>query len=140
MQKLENQLSDKKMEEFNRDIEAKNTLFDESKESIITKKKDLKVKKTELEKIAKETEKEETTWLKKSEKARRGVEERLVTAYKRIRSTYKNGLAVVTYERDACGGCFNKIPPQRQLEIRQRKKIIVCEHCGRILVDPVIAK
>ena len=78
--------------------------------------------------------------MKKSEKAAKIIEERVLSAYQRLRKSYKNGLAVVKVERDSCGGCFNKIPPQKQLEIRQRKKIIVCEHCVRILVDPDIDK
>jgi len=74
--------------------------------------------------------------MKASEKATEGIEERLVNAYRRVRSNTRNGLAVVPVERDACGGCFNKIPPQKQLDIRMNKKILVCEHCGRIMVDP----
>jgi len=74
--------------------------------------------------------------IKSSEKASEGIEDRLINAYKRIRSNTRNGLAVVPVERDACGGCFNKIPPQKQLDIRMNKKILVCEHCGRIMVDP----
>ena len=76
--------------------------------------------------------------MKASEKATEGIEERLVNAYRRVRSNTRNGLAVVPVERDACGGCFNKIPPQKQLDIRMNKKILVCEHCGRIMVDPNI--
>jgi len=95
----------------------------------------LKVKKTELEKIIKETEAEEKVLEKKSVKAKENVEPRLLTAYDRIRSSYRNGLAIVPVLRDSCGGCFNVIPPQRQFEIQQHKKIIACEHCGRILID-----
>ena len=76
--------------------------------------------------------------MKKSAKSEKVIEERLITAYKRIRGNALNGLAVVKVERDACGGCFNKIPPQRQLDIKMHKKVIVCEHCGRILVDEII--
>ena len=76
--------------------------------------------------------------MKKSEKAEAHIEERLLVAYNRLRKNAVNGLAVVTIDRDSCSGCFNKIPPQRQLDIRQRKKIIVCEHCGRILVDEAL--
>ena len=96
---------------------------------------DLKIKKVELEKIIEKTEKEETKLRKASEKARNGIEPRLLKPYDKIRQSYRNGLAVVTVERNSCGGCFNMIPPQIQLEIAQRKKIIACEHCGRILVD-----
>jgi len=95
----------------------------------------LKVKKSELEKIIAETEKEEKQLAAKSEAAKEKVDVRLLSAYERIRRSYKNGLAVVSIVRDSCGGCFNIIPPQRQSEIRQHKKIIVCEHCGRVLVD-----
>ena len=84
----------------------------------------------------KETEKEEDSLNKSSTKARKAIEERLIVAYDRLRGNSKNGLAVVSIERESCGGCFNKIPPQRQLDIKARKKIIVCEHCGRILVEP----
>ena len=94
--------------------------------------------KKELDEIVAETEKEERKLVKKSQGAERIIEERLLTGYKRIRQNARNGLAVVSVERNACGGCFNKIPPQRQLDIRLHKKVIVCEHCGRILVDPEI--
>src|SRR5690606_33600231 len=97
--------------------------------------KDLEAKKSELETITEETKKEEDALNAKAEDAEKNIEERLLTAYKRLRKNAKNGLAVVTIQRDSCSGCFNQIPPQRQLDIRQRKKIIVCEHCGRILVD-----
>ena len=96
---------------------------------------ELKVKNTELEAIVKETEKEEKALLKKSDKAQKVIEERLLNSYSRIRGSVKNGLAVVSVSRDACGGCFNQVPPQRQLDIQMHKKVIVCEHCGRILVD-----
>ena len=100
---------------------------------------DLQQKKSELDEIISETEKEENVLEKKAEDIETKIESRLVTAYNRIRKNARNGLAVVTVERDACGGCFNKIPPQRQVDIRTRKKIIVCEYCGRILVDTDIA-
>jgi hypothetical protein len=99
------------------------------------KQKDLDNKKVELSQIIEKTEKEEEKLKKKAEKSRKKIEERLLNAYDKIRNSYRNGLAVVTVERNACGGCFNKIPPQLQLEIGLRKKIIACEHCGRILVD-----
>jgi len=92
-------------------------------------------KKGELEKIIVDTEKEEKHFKKISDAAREGIDERLMYSYDRIRKSYRNGLAVVPVERDACGGCFNSIPPQRQSEIRLHKKVIVCENCGRILVD-----
>jgi predicted nucleic acid-binding Zn-ribbon protein len=95
----------------------------------------LQLKRTELEKISADTEIEEKILAEKSDAAKAKVDPRLLTAYERIRKSYRNGLAVVPIHRDSCGGCFNVIPPQRQSEIRQHKKIIVCEHCGRILVD-----
>jgi predicted nucleic acid-binding Zn-ribbon protein len=101
--------------------------------------KDLEIKKTELGGIVADTEKEEKELMEKSKEAMTHVEERLLVAYSRIRGNARNGLAVVAIERDACGGCFNHIPPQRQMDIRLRKKITVCEHCGRILVDPDIS-
>ena len=89
----------------------------------------------ELQAIQEKTEKDEQKLKRKSDRARKKIEERLLRSYEKIRSNYRNGLAVVTVQRDSCGGCFNKVPPQLQLEISMRKKIIVCEHCGRILVD-----
>ncbi|HYD21510.1 MAG TPA: C4-type zinc ribbon domain-containing protein, partial [Flavipsychrobacter sp.] len=110
-----------------------------AKEATLAKVKEvedqLKEKKAELEKIIAETGKEEKMLVSKSGEAKDKVEPRLLTAYERIRTSYHNGLAVVPIVRDSCGGCFNIIPPQRQSEIRQHKKIIVCEHCGRVLVD-----
>ncbi len=101
-------------------------------------KADLEAKKAELDDIIAETHKDEEALIKKSEELSQNIEERLLTAYRKIRDNARNGLAVVTVDRDACGGCFNKIPPQRQLDIRSRKKIIVCEYCGRILIDKYI--
>ena len=103
--------------------------------NIATKESVLKNKKDELDKIIATTEKEEKHFTKLSQEAREKVESRLLHSYDRIRGNYRNGLAVVPVLRDSCGGCFNAIPPQRQAEIRQRKKIIICEHCGRVLVD-----
>ena len=99
---------------------------------------DLEEKKTELDKIIEKTDKEETTLIAKSDKYRKKIEVRLLHAYDTIRKRYRNGLAVVMVKRSACGGCFNQIPPQVQLEIGLRKKIIACEHCGRVLVDDLI--
>lgn len=134
-QNLEMQLSEKRIKEFKAAIAAKTELLEQSQKLYDERKSDLDHKKSELEEIVKETEKDEQALLKRSQEAEATIEERLVSAYKRIRKNAKNGLAVVTVERDACGGCFNKIPPQTQLDIRNHKKIIVCEHCGRILVD-----
>lgn len=135
LQGLEMQLAEKKIKENRYSIDSKKELLVESEATIESKKKDLVVKKEELDKIIKETSKEEEKLKKLSDAAKKEIEERLIKAYDRIRSNYKNGMAVVTIERNSCGGCFNKIPPQRQAEIALRKKLVVCEHCGRILVD-----
>ncbi len=137
-QNLEIQLAEKRIKEYKANIIAKKEIAEQSDEELKSRKKDLKIKKKELEEIVAETEKEEASLLKKSKNSETIIEERLLNAYKRIRSNVMNGLGVVSVERDACGGCFNKIPPQRQLDIRMHKKIIVCEHCGRILVDAEI--
>jgi len=134
-QHLEIELCEKKIREFTVQIKAKKETIDVSKKYLNERKTDLENKKHELEEIIADTQKEENTLLKRSRDIESKIEGRLMAAYKRIRSNARNGLAVVTVERDACGGCFNKIPPQRQLEIRSKKKIIVCEYCGRILVD-----
>lgn len=137
-QNLEIQLAEKRQKEAKAAITIKAELLEKSKIEFEERSKDLKIKKAELEEIISETEKEEKELLVESEKASAGIEDRLLNAYKRIRSNTKNGLAVVAVERDACGGCYNKIPPQRQLDIRTNKKIIVCEHCGRVLVDGML--
>ncbi len=134
-QNLEVELAEKKI----RESQAKISQFSDSKniitESIEEKKAIFSEKKTELDNIVAETQKDEDVLINKSEKAQKIVDQRLLTAYSRIRTNSKNGLAVVSVDRDACGGCFSKIPPQRQLDIKAHKKIIVCEHCGRILID-----
>lgn len=137
-QNLEIQLAEKRIKEAKAGIAIKTELLEKSKIEFEERQKDLKVKKSELDEIIAETEKEEQQLLKESESASAAIEDRLLNAYKRIRSNTRNGLAVVAVERDACGGCFNKIPPQRQLDIRTNKKIIVCEHCGRVLVDGML--
>jgi predicted nucleic acid-binding Zn-ribbon protein len=137
-QNLEIQLCEKKMNEFKANIEAKNELTEGARHNLEERQKDLEAKKAELDSIIAETEKDEAKLSKQSRSAEKVIEERLITAYKRIRENSLNGLAVVKIERSACGGCFNKIPPQRILDISLRKKIIVCEHCGRVLVDPEI--
>jgi uncharacterized protein len=135
MQQLEVKLAEKHIKDANEEIAEKVVLLEKAKKTIATKEAVLKNKKDELEKIIGATEKEEKHFSKLSADAREKVEPRLLHSYDRIRKNYRNGLAVVPVVRDACGGCFNAIPPQRQSEIRQRKKIIVCENCGRILVD-----
>ncbi len=134
-QTLEIELCNKRIREFSGKMETKKETVEKSVTILEERKQDLDVKKGELNAIVKETKKEEDAYLKKSEKIQSLIEERLLTAYHRIRANARNGLAVVAVERDACGGCFNKIPPQRQLDIKSRKKVIVCEYCGRILVD-----
>ena len=134
-QKLEIELAEKRIKEGEFLLVSKQEKVEESKEYLDGRKQDLENKKSELDEITSETKSEEESLLKKSEKASKVIEERLFTAYHRIRSNARNGLAVVTIQRDSCGGCFNKIPPQRQLDIKSHKKILVCEHCGRILVD-----
>ena len=139
-QNLEIQLAEKRIKEFQASLEIKKEEIDRYQKLFADRKSDLEIKKNELDDIIAETEKEEQDLITNSEKNRKYIEERLLTAYTRIRKNARNGLAVVQIERDACGGCFNKIPPQHQLDIRMHKKIIVCEYCGRILVDDEIVK
>jgi hypothetical protein len=135
MQELEVKLTEKHMKDASFEVKERQAQLTKTEERLSVLKDALKVKKTELEKIIADTDKEEKQLLAKSNDAKSKVDERLLTAYERIRNSYKNGLAVVPIMRDSCGGCFNIIPPQRQSEIRQRKKILVCEHCGRVTVD-----
>lgn len=139
-QSLEIQLSDKKIKEFTTAIESKKQMLEISVNELDERKNDLEIKNGELKAIVEETQKEEEQLREKSVQQEVNIDERLLAAYKRIRSNARNGLGVVPVERDACGGCFNKIPPQRQLDIRLNKKIIVCEYCGRILVDSEIVE
>ena len=139
MQQLEVKLAEKHIKDAQEEIGEKAVLLEKAKKALSTKEGILKNKKDELEKIVATTEKEEKHFSKLSEEAREKVDERLLNSYDRIRKNYRNGLAVVPVERDACGGCFNAIPPQKQSEIKQRKKIIICENCGRILVDNDLA-
>jgi len=134
-QNLEIELSEKRIKEFTTEMEEKKEAIDSSKKQLKEREEDLDRKKKELEEITEETKIEEEKLKAKSEKIESFIEPRLLTAFKRIRKNARNGLAVVTIQRDSCGGCFAKIPPQRQLDIASRKKIIVCEYCGRILVD-----
>ena len=135
LQKLEIQLSEKKIKEAKFSLEGKKETLKAAEEKFASKKENLVVKKGELEKIIAKTEKDEEKLRKKSVKQRKVIEERLLKAYDKVRGSYRNGLAVVTLARNSCGGCFNQIPPQVQLEIGMRKKILACEHCGRVLVD-----
>ena len=135
MQGLEIKLAEKHIRDANEDLGEKIKALDAAKKTIASKDGVLTHKKSELEKIIADTEIEEKELRTKSDEARAHIDDRLLYSYDRIRNSYHNGLAVVTVERDACGGCFNSIPPQRQSEIRLHKKIIVCENCGRILVE-----
>ncbi len=137
-QTLEIQLAEKRIKEFTAEMTLKKETITSSKQELNERMDDLVRKNKELEEITEETKIEEEKLRIKSEKIESFIEPRLLTAFKRIRKNARNGLAVVTIQRDACGGCFNKIPPQRQLDIASRKKIIVCEYCGRILVDEKI--
>ncbi len=139
-QKLEIELCQKRIKEFTTQESEKNELIENAKKNLDERKIDLNNKKSELDEIISDTKKEEEVLQKKSKDFSKIIEPRLYTAYNRIRENARNGLAVVTVERDACGGCFNNIPPQRQMDIKLRKKIIVCEYCGRILVDQDISK
>ncbi len=134
-QNLEIQLAEKRIKEFQGSLDGKKQEIERLESVLDERRADLEIKKNELDDIIAETEKEESDLIKSSEENQKFIEERLLTAYSRIRKNARNGLAVVQIERDACGGCFNKIPPQHQLDIRMHKKVIVCEYCGRILVD-----
>ncbi len=138
-QELEIKLHEKKSKEAKFKIESKQEVLDEAKTQLELRSSDLATKKSELDAIISETQVDEDKLLKSSDNAKKNIEERLLFAYDRLRKNAKNGLAVVPVNRDACGGCFNKIPAQRQLDIEMKKKIIVCEHCGRILVPKVVA-
>jgi predicted nucleic acid-binding Zn-ribbon protein len=135
MQTLEVKLAEKHIKDATEEIGEKAKQLELARKAVATKEANLKGKKGELEKIITETDKEEKNYNKQVTTAREHVDERLLVSYDRIRKNYRNGLAVVPVERDSCGGCFNAIPPQKQSDIKQRKKIIVCENCGRILVD-----
>lgn len=135
MQELEVKLNEKHIKDAGFEMRDRTAQKEATLNKIAEVEDRLKEKKAELEKIIGETEKEEQSLVQKSAEAKEKVEPRLLSAYERIRNSYHNGLSVVPIVRDSCGGCFNIIPPQRQSEIRQHKKIIVCEHCGRVLVD-----
>ncbi|MBQ3635022.1 MAG: hypothetical protein II951_05325 [Bacteroidales bacterium] len=134
-QDLDRQLSEKRIREFSADAARKQEQLTEVRTRIEERQQDLNTKKNELDTIVAETQSEENDLLKKAAKIEKNIDERALNAFHRLRANAHNGLAVVTIQREACGGCFNRIPPQRQLDIRLRKRIIVCEYCGRILVD-----
>ena len=135
MQQLEVKLCEKHIKDANEEIADKAVSLDKAKKALAVKEGVLSTKKGELEKIIAATEKEEKHFNDLASEAKSHVDQRLLTSYEKIRKNYRNGLAVVPVERDACGGCFYYIPPQKQSEIKQRKKVMVCENCGRILVD-----
>ena len=138
-QSLEVELQNKKTAEAQKAIKQHEADIDTANEQLTERRADLDVKKAELDEIVLETKAEEEKLREKAKSLELSIEPRLLTAFKRIRKNSRNGLGIVYVQRDACGGCFNKIPPQRQLDIRMRKKIIVCEYCGRIMIDPELA-
>jgi predicted nucleic acid-binding Zn-ribbon protein len=138
-QSLEIELCNKKIREAQAKIEEKNEELAHNQETIKDRESDLEVKKGELDEIMAETRAEEEKLKEKVKDLEAKIEPRLLTSFKRIRKNARNGLGIVYVQRDACGGCFNKIPPQRQLDIKMHKKIIVCEYCGRILIDPELS-
>jgi len=138
-QELEKQLAEKRIGEYKDKTKALKVEVEIVEKKLAERKEDLIAKNEELEEIIAETEKEEKFLLQKSEENEKQIEERYLTAYKRIRHRERNGLAVVPLDKGACGGCHNKIPPQHEMDIRMHKKIIVCEYCGRILTDDEIA-
>ena len=138
-QTLEIELCNKKIREANNKIADKQREMESSQALIAERQGDLDVKKNELEEIMEETRVEEEKLKEQVKSLEAKIEGRLLTSFKRIRRNARNGLGIVYVQRDACGGCFNKIPPQRQLDIKMHKKIIVCEYCGRIMIDPELA-
>jgi len=135
-QGLEIEFAEKKIREAQAMAKAKADEMEGAEDHLSERRKDLDLKKQELEEIISETRTEEETLREKAKQIETFIEPRLLAAFKRIRKSARNGLSVVSVQRDACGGCFNKIPPQRQMDIRMGKKIIVCEYCGRIMIDP----
>ena len=138
-QELEIELCNKKIREAGVKVEDRNKDLEQAEELIKDRQIALEEKKNELDEIMSETRAEEEKLKEKAKELELKIEERLLTSYKRIRKNTRNGLGIVYVQRDACGGCFNKIPPQRQLDIKMHKKIIVCEYCGRIMIDPELA-
>ena len=139
-QSLEIELSQKRIAEGTTDIQHRKERISTLKETIAERRVDLESKQEELSRIKSETKQEEEALRAETIRLEEAIEERLLHAFTRIREGARNGLAVVPVDRDACGGCFNKIPPQRQVDLKLRKKIIVCEYCGRILVDPELVE
>ena len=138
-QSLEMELCEKRIKEFTAEEQEKSEEIEKNTKALEERQKDLDQKKNELDEIIEETKQEEEKLRDKAKDLETKIEPRLLQSFKRIRKNSRNGLGIVYVQRDACGGCFNKIPPQRQLDIRSRKKIIVCEYCGRIMIDPELA-
>lgn len=138
-QTLEIELCEKRIKEFTAEEQVKTEEVAKSTAALEERQKDLDLKKSELNEIVSETKQEEERLRDKTKELETKIEPRLLQSFKRIRKNSRNGLGIVYVQRDACGGCFNKIPPQRQLDIRSRKKVIVCEYCGRIMIDPELA-
>ena len=138
-QTLEIELCGKKIKEAAIKIEECNRDLEKAQVTITDRQGDLDEKRNELDEIMQETREEEDKYKDKAKELETKIEPRLLTSFKRIRKNARNGLGIVYVQRDACGGCFNKIPPQRQLDIKIHKKIIVCEYCGRIMIDPELA-
>ncbi len=136
---LEIELAEKRTREFSQKQKDLSVLIEEANSQLNEKKLDLEQKQKELEDIVSETKANEEKIREKAKKVEESIEPRLVTAFRRIRKNARNGLGIVPIQRGACGGCFNKIPPQRQMDIKLGKKIIVCEYCGRIMIDPEFA-
>jgi len=138
-QTLEIELCNKKIKEATLKVEDKSNTLEDAKNQLNERSQDLIEKKNELNEIMQETREEEENLREKAKDLETKIEPRLLTSFKRIRKNARNGLGIVYVQRDACGGCFNKIPPQRQLDVKMHKKIIVCEYCGRIIIDPELA-
>lgn len=136
---LEVELAEKHIREYNSAINAKKEEIENNRALVAEKQQDLEVKRSELQEIIEENRQEEERLREKCKTLELNIEPRLLQSFKRIRNNTRNGLGIVYVQRESCGGCFNKIPPQRQLDIRMRKKIIVCEYCGRIMIDPELA-
>lgn len=136
---LDNQLNEKRISEAKAVIESKTQEMTNCNQQVSDRRTDLDIKKSELDEIVADTRAEEERLREAAKNLECTIEPRLLSAFKRIRHNSRNGLGIVSVDRDACGGCYNKIPPQRQLDIRMRKKIIVCEYCGRIIIDPELA-
>lgn len=138
-QTLEIELAEKHINDYNRAIDNKTAEIETTKEKLADHTHILEEKKTELDEIVSETRQEEESLREKAKAIEPNIDERTLQAFKRIRKNARNGLGIVYVQRNACGGCFNRIPPQKQLEIRLHKKVIVCEYCGRIMIDPTLA-